>query len=211
MDKLSTRERIISAAYSLFKQKGYDAVSIQEICQICNLTKTAFYYHFPSKESLLIHFYDGVIEKISKKSVEFIKAKNYWEQIVLCFEELSQASIELGVDLTSHLYIMNLRQDKNTFDFNPVLTEICVALIEQAQATCQVRSTKNATELYQAAAFMFTGYEVMWCIKQGNFNRKKLIRQSLETILDVAPAFCLSQRISSNEVFNFSDSERESD
>ncbi|MEY8353378.1 TetR/AcrR family transcriptional regulator [Lachnospiraceae bacterium 54-53] len=202
MNKQTTRERILSIAYGLFKEKGYDAVSIQEICTECNLTKTAFYYHFPSKENLLIHYYDGVIEQIGKKSVDFIKARNYWEQIVLCFNEILSSSIELGVDLTSQLYIMNLKQDKKTFNFNPTLTDICVALIEQAQIAGQIRNQKNAMELYQAAAFMFTGYEVMWCIKEGGFNRKELVRQSLEVILDIDPELCSRQRISPSEVFN---------
>lgn len=202
MNGQSTREYILSAAYSLFKEKGYDAVSIQEVCTKCNLTKTAFYYHFPSKESLLTHYYDDVIEKIGKKSVAFIKAKNYWEQIVLCFDEILLSGIELGSDLTSQLYIMNLKHNRKTFDFNPTLTDICVTLIEQAQTAGQVRNPKNALELYQAAAFMFTGYEVMWCIKEGGFDRKNLMRQSLEVILDVKPELCGHQRVDPIEVFN---------
>ncbi len=201
MKKQSTKEIILQASFDLFKEKGYDSVTLKEICDQCQLTKTAFYYHFSSKENLLIHYYDSVIDKISNKSIAFVNAQNYWEQIIICFDELLQADLELGPDLTSQLFITNLREDKGTFNFNPVLTDMCLILIKKAQDAGQILNQKAPNELYQAAAFLFTGYETMWCIKKGKFDRKQIMRQSLETIFETAPEFCLKNRIDPNQIF----------
>jgi AcrR family transcriptional regulator len=44
-----THARILEAAAACFGQHGYDAVGVAEICRQANVTKGAFYHHFPSK------------------------------------------------------------------------------------------------------------------------------------------------------------------
>ena len=48
-----TRQRILDAAYKLFRQKGYTRVSMDEIAAATAITKRTLYYHFESKDSLL--------------------------------------------------------------------------------------------------------------------------------------------------------------
>lgn len=48
-----TEKKIIEAAVRLFVQKGYHGTSISDITQEVDLTKGAFYAHFPSKSDLL--------------------------------------------------------------------------------------------------------------------------------------------------------------
>src|SRR5262245_21970269 len=48
-----TRQRILDAAYKLFRSKGYSRVSMDEIAAATTVTKRTLYYHFKSKDSLL--------------------------------------------------------------------------------------------------------------------------------------------------------------
>jgi AcrR family transcriptional regulator len=48
-----TRQRILDAAYKLFRRKGYTRVSMDEIAAATAVTKRTLYYHFDSKDSLL--------------------------------------------------------------------------------------------------------------------------------------------------------------
>jgi AcrR family transcriptional regulator len=48
-----TRQRILDAAYKLFRGKGYSRVSMDEIAAATTVTKRTLYYHFTSKDSLL--------------------------------------------------------------------------------------------------------------------------------------------------------------
>lgn len=47
------RERILQVARATFVERGYDAVSMQEIADAARLTKAAIYYHFRDKQELL--------------------------------------------------------------------------------------------------------------------------------------------------------------
>jgi AcrR family transcriptional regulator len=53
-DAASTRERILDVALDLFSDKGYDATSLREIAERLGVTKAALYYHFASKEDILM-------------------------------------------------------------------------------------------------------------------------------------------------------------
>ena len=50
--KARTRVRILKSAGKLFRGRGYDGVSIDEIMKAVKLTRGGFYAHFPSKSAL---------------------------------------------------------------------------------------------------------------------------------------------------------------
>ena len=51
---LETHITILNTALALFSQNGYDATSVAKICQKANVSKGAFYHHFPSKQALFL-------------------------------------------------------------------------------------------------------------------------------------------------------------
>ena len=53
-DRSGTRERILDVALDLFTEQGYDKTSLREIAQQLGISKAALYYHFASKEDILM-------------------------------------------------------------------------------------------------------------------------------------------------------------
>jgi len=56
-----TRETIRAVALELFSRKGFDQTSLREIAERVGLTKASLYYHYSSKQALLIAIVDPVI------------------------------------------------------------------------------------------------------------------------------------------------------
>lgn len=52
----SARERVLSAVYPLFAQRGVRDVGIDEIIRTAGVAKATFYRHFASKEALVLAF-----------------------------------------------------------------------------------------------------------------------------------------------------------
>jgi AcrR family transcriptional regulator len=50
----STRERILDVALDLFTDQGFDGTSMREIAERLDISKPAIYYHFASKEEILM-------------------------------------------------------------------------------------------------------------------------------------------------------------
>jgi len=51
--KERTRQEIFSAAMELFAARGFDAVTIEAICEAADVARATFFLHFPTKASLL--------------------------------------------------------------------------------------------------------------------------------------------------------------
>jgi AcrR family transcriptional regulator len=49
-----TRQQLLTAAAELFNERGYEATSVEDMAERANLSKGTFYYHFETKEALVV-------------------------------------------------------------------------------------------------------------------------------------------------------------
>jgi len=64
-----TRQRIQDVALELFAEQGYEKTSLREIAEHLDVTKAALYYHFKTKEEILV----SIFEDLSQPIVELIE------------------------------------------------------------------------------------------------------------------------------------------
>lgn len=69
-----TRDKILELAYSAFAKNGYSKTSLQSIANELGITRPALYYHFASKEDLLIEVYESVESSIKTDPAAVIAA-----------------------------------------------------------------------------------------------------------------------------------------
>ncbi|WUO22787.1 TetR/AcrR family transcriptional regulator [Streptomyces sp. NBC_00287] len=60
----NTRQRIQDVALELFAEQGYEKTSLREIAERLDVTKAALYYHFKTKEEILVSIYDDLTQPI---------------------------------------------------------------------------------------------------------------------------------------------------
>jgi TetR/AcrR family transcriptional repressor of lmrAB and yxaGH operons len=71
---MDSKSLLIDTATTLFQQKGYKGVGVNEILKVCNLTKGALYHHFPNgKEELLIACLQSMNEAITTDIEDIFK------------------------------------------------------------------------------------------------------------------------------------------
>jgi len=87
-----TKKKIIEVGENLFSEIGYDATSVQDICDKAEISKGAFFHHFPTKEFLFLEILneylfklDNQMNEIEKKSKNTLKAM---EKMVDILEEI---------------------------------------------------------------------------------------------------------------------------
>ena len=79
-EALKTRARILASALSLFARKGYDHTTFTDIAARLKMTKGAVYWHFASKEALLIALVDMMLEKFARQIAELMPK----EELTFC-------------------------------------------------------------------------------------------------------------------------------
>lgn len=65
----NTRQRIQDVALELFAEQGYEKTSLREIAEHLDVTKAALYYHFKTKEEILV----SIFEDLSRPMEELIE------------------------------------------------------------------------------------------------------------------------------------------
>jgi AcrR family transcriptional regulator len=61
-----TRRRIQDVALELFAQQGYEKTSLREIAEHLDVTKAALYYHFKTKEDILVGIADDIAAPVAE-------------------------------------------------------------------------------------------------------------------------------------------------
>jgi AcrR family transcriptional regulator len=69
-----TRTKILDSAIKLFSTRGFNAASVDEICEEAGISKGAFYHHFGSKQALFLAILDGWLQAIDS-TIEASKDK----------------------------------------------------------------------------------------------------------------------------------------
>lgn len=57
--KSDAKDRLLDAADSLFRDRGFSAVGVAELCSVAQVNKGSFYHYFPSKQALLLEVIDA--------------------------------------------------------------------------------------------------------------------------------------------------------
>ena len=82
----TTRERILSVALDLFVRKGYAETSLREIAEAVGVSKAALYYHFDSKEDILLALHMRVHSLGTERFIPLLQANakrtDAWEKIL---------------------------------------------------------------------------------------------------------------------------------
>lgn len=58
-----TRQHIYQTALRLFRERGFDASTMQQVAEQANVAKSAAYYYFPSKEAIIQAYYEDIQAK----------------------------------------------------------------------------------------------------------------------------------------------------
>ena len=81
----STKEKITATALALFAQRGYDGVSVRDICKQVGIKESSLYYHFPSKQAilttLLSHFENRAAEGMAQLEQALGDQQGPWGQV----------------------------------------------------------------------------------------------------------------------------------
>lgn len=59
-----TRQRIQDVALELFAEQGYEKTSLREIAERLDVTKAALYYHFKTKEEIVVSLFEDLTKPI---------------------------------------------------------------------------------------------------------------------------------------------------
>lgn len=180
------KEIILLKSIELFNLHGFDQVTINTICTSCNITKKTFYYHYDSKNSLLLAYYYSLVDKNMENNLNEIDYISSWYDKCWKLKEIYVKSIEnLTPNILNNLIKIDMEQQNQLFDisindFNPTANRIRHLALEytrQGQTAGEIRADVSAEDLANCFAAATIGLLVNWSSKGGNFDLAKAAQE----------------------------------
>lgn len=106
--KKELREDIYTQALTLFRERGYDNVTIEDITTACGIAKGTFYNYFPKKEHILLHLGKAQMKTLENSFSRHQEVKPVRERIRLIFRDLF-ARLDLEPELLKSTLLKMLR------------------------------------------------------------------------------------------------------
>lgn len=185
IQSLETEQKIFSTALALFDEKGYDNVTINDICHQIGLTKGAFYHHFNSKSDILIMKYKFNENSLLKyyHSISSDKPLQKLEKIIKRFLDypkitsLEEMKSSFKVQIDSH-YQEFVGGD------SAVQKNILIKIIEEGQSTGDIRNDMPVELLADIIIRYKFGLYIEWCIKDGNMDITTLGQRDYNALIN---------------------------
>ena len=105
----SAKNRIVTAAWQLFHEKGYNGTTVDDIIALSGTSKGSFYYYFNTKDELLNtlsvildDFYEELESRMNPDLNSFVKLLNVNYEAHKMIEE------NISIDLIASLYSTQL-------------------------------------------------------------------------------------------------------
>ena len=183
------KEKIAKCAIELFKSEVCDSVSVNEICEKANVSRSVFYTMFKGKRGIL----DYVVSKPQKNDDEgfrrFADAENDFERIWQLFERFIFIALDFGPKLTSRLFIMQFESPQGIRDAVHALDDLFATLAKNC-AKNGIIETEEPPELLSRIATDLIIHELyVWCSQNGNFSLRERARQYAEIAYHVKPQY----------------------
>lgn len=180
---VGSRQEILRTAARLFRERGYDATSMNDISTALKLSKGGLYHHFRSKDEILFHIMNHAMDLTEERVLNPIRG-------IADPEERLRALIRLHIELVlrardreitvilheNHPLPAALRKKVN------IRKKGYIHYLEQLIMEVQgARNSHNVT--HRAAAFALLGminWIYQWYRPEGGLKEEDLIRQYTE-------------------------------
>jgi AcrR family transcriptional regulator len=148
-----TRNRLLQSAVHTFDRKGYSAASVREIAEMAGVAKPALYYHFGSKEGLLIAILDEAVREFAKTiSGAVARPGTARERLMaLCDDVFSLFEENIPIVRVAHTVFLGPPGIAPAFDlttFERVWRESLQRVVEDGQAAGEFRPVPSIDVAY---------------------------------------------------------------
>ena len=169
--KKATKETLLDSAIYLFQQHGFENVTIDDICKEINVTKTAFYYHYKSKDELIRDYFSTDNMLSNNELVLILGAQDYATQVLRIMEIRINHITKAGVALTKELYRVYLKDEViPLLGEETGLSDIILQLIGRAQEAGQMKTTESPEVVHSSLCCLLNGVALKWIVAAGSFD-----------------------------------------
>ena len=184
----NTKGAIISAAWKLFYEQGYDNTTVEDIVFESETSKGSFYHYFDGKDALLgtlAYVFDEKYEQLMQTMPADMDAVD--ALIYLNRELFTMIEDSISIDLLARLLSTQLlaRGEKHLLDRSRYYFRLLRQIISTGQKNGQLRGDMSGNEILKAYAMWERALLYDWCLCGGEYSLSAYTRRMTPGFLDM--------------------------
>src|SRR3712207_5045492 len=170
---MNTKKKIYDIATQLMKKKGYDNVTIQEICKNAGVSVGTFYHYFESKNEIFTELYKIADDFFYDTIKERLFSENTIDKIIEYFNYYAEYNEKMGIDMMKQLYNSN---NKMFITKGRHMQIILDTIIKDGQEKNEIKNNMTPQQITRFIFVLMRGVVYDWCLHDGEYNLKEEMR-----------------------------------
>ena len=182
----NTKGRIISAAWKLFYEQGYEDTTVEEIIDESGTSKGSFYHYFNGKDALLSTLSVMFDEKYQELAATMDPEMNSFDKLLFVNHELFvMIENEIDLDLLARLYSTQLvtKGERHLMDHNRFYYRLLKQIVSEGQRRGQISGDMTVNEIVKVYAFFERAFLYDWCLSNGDYSLSKYSDEMLPVFI----------------------------
>lgn len=163
----ATRKKIYNTAIRLFKQYGYEDVSVSQIAKSAGVGIGTFYHYYESKLELFMKIFVNVDDYFSEFTNIDYSLFDPSELILRYFIQYTKLNEAAGIEILQNLVNP---QNRKFLDGNQDFENILTNMIQFYQESNKIKMDETADEICDLFFIAIRGVIFDWCIKRSQYN-----------------------------------------
>ena len=187
----NTRGRIVSAAWKLFYEQGYEDTTVEEIIEQSHTSKGSFYHYFDGKDALLSTLSLLFDEKYEELRDTLDPDAPAMQQLLYLNAELfGMIENSISMELLARLLSTQLTTsgEKHLLDHSRVYYKLLRAIIAKGQEKGELTACMSVSEMVKLYALSERALMYDWCLCGGEYSLKAYAAQVLPAFLSAMNA-----------------------
>ena len=184
--KRQTKAKIVSAAWKLFYQNGYDDTTIDDIVEASGTSKGSFYHYFRTKDDLLASLSYLFDDKYNELDSTMDPALTPLEKLIFMNRELFlMIENTVPVTLLCQLFSTQLitKGERHMLDPDRVYYRRLRQIVMEGQKDSLFRADLSVNDIMKAYAMFERGMMYDWCLSSGSYSLCQYSQQILPLFL----------------------------
>ena len=182
----NTKRKIVSAAWKLFYEQGYDQTTVDEIIELSGTSKGSFYHYFEGKDALLSSLSFLFDEKYEELIPTLDPEMNSFDKLLYLNQELfGLIEDSVSLDLLARLYSTQLttKGEKHLLDLNRTYYKLLRQIVQEGQQKGELRRDLSVNEITKLYALCERALMYDWCICNGDYSLKSYAKTTMPMLL----------------------------
>lgn len=169
----NTKGKIVSAAWKLFYQQGYDETTIEEIVEESGTSRGSFYHYFEGKDALLSSLSYLFDDKYAELEKTMDPGLSVTEKLLYMNQELFlMIENTVSVELLSRLFATQLTTngERHLMNTNRTYYKLLRQVTIEGKEQGLFKDELSINDITRAYAMFERGLMYEWCISSGNYS-----------------------------------------